>query len=117
MRTSGAEARPKMRASGAEAREAAFEAFWAAYPKKTGKREARKAFEKTPEAAWPKLGPALEAQKRSRQWQSDGGRYIPNPATWLNQGRWEDEAPEKPHAGQMWKGQDLKDLLSMLDKG
>ena len=34
---------------------------------------------------------AVEQQKTSFQWQKDGGRYIPNPATWLNQGRWEDE--------------------------
>ena len=34
----------------------------------------------------------VNAQKLSRQWQKDGGQYIPNPATWLNQGRWEDEA-------------------------
>ena len=24
----------------------------------------------------------------------DGGQYIPNPATWLNQQRWEDILPE-----------------------
>ena len=36
---------------------------------------------------------AIERQKCGRQWQEDGGKYIPNPATWLNQGRWEDEVP------------------------
>ena len=34
---------------------------------------------------------AIEAQKASEQWTREGGRYIPNPATWLNGGRWEDE--------------------------
>lgn len=34
---------------------------------------------------------AIERQKCSAQWSKDGGQYIPNPATWLNQCRWEDE--------------------------
>ena len=37
---------------------------------------------------------AIEAQKHSAQWQRDNGQYIPYPATWLNQGRWEDEVQE-----------------------
>jgi hypothetical protein len=28
----------------------------------------------------------------SEQWRRDDGRFIPHPATWLNQRRWEDEA-------------------------
>jgi hypothetical protein len=28
------------------------------------------------------------------QWRKDGGQFIPNPATWLNQGRWDDQGPE-----------------------
>ncbi len=74
-------------------READFDRFWAAYPKKVGKQAARKAFDrvKTPVET---LLTALERQKRSDQWSRDAGQYIPNPATWLNQGRWEDELPE-----------------------
>ena len=71
-----------------------FDAFWSAYPKKVGKGDARRAFGKVPKSVWPKLVPAVEAQKNSRQWQEEGGRFIPNPATWLNQGRWDDEAAE-----------------------
>ena len=25
------------------------------------------------------------------QWTKEGGQYIPNPTTWLNQGRWDDK--------------------------
>ena len=71
--------------------ESAFDAFWAVYPKKTGKEAARKAFKKIPKSAHSLLVPAVEAQKKSRQWAEENGRFIPNPATWLNQGRWEDE--------------------------
>lgn len=68
----------------------AFDAFWAAYPKKVGKEAARKSFAKV-RVPVDQLISAVERQKCSEQWSKEGGRYIPNPATWLNQGRWEDE--------------------------
>lgn len=77
-------------ATNARARD--FDAFWSAYPKKVGKQSARKAFEKA-KVPLETLLTAIERQKCSSQWSRDGGRYIPNPATWLNQGRWEDELP------------------------
>ena len=58
----------------------------------------------SPQESWEKLKPseeltetilnAVSKQKLWPKWQKDGGQYIPNPATWLNQGRWEDEPPE-----------------------
>ena len=55
---------------------------------------------------WKKLKPntelfdliitSLERQKASDQWQREAGRYIPNPLTWINQGRWDDEPMEAP---------------------
>lgn len=70
-----------------------FEAFWQAYPKKQGKGAA--------ETAWKKLKPSaeltekmlesLEQAKNCAQWQREGGQYIPNPSTWLNQKWWEDD--------------------------
>lgn len=74
-----------------------FDVFWLNYPKKVGKDAARKAFSKVKVPVETLLS-AIEQQKCSRQWQEDGGQYIPNPATWLNQGRWQDELPrpEKP---------------------
>ncbi|MDD3229402.1 MAG: DUF6291 domain-containing protein [Oscillospiraceae bacterium] len=75
-----------------------FTEFWAAYPKKVGKKAA--------DAAWKKLKPdtilhdriiaAVEKAKRTEQWQKENGRFIPNPTTWLNQGRWDDEYEEAP---------------------
>ncbi|WP_273009411.1 hypothetical protein [Spongiibacter tropicus] len=72
-----------------------FEEFWSAYPKKSGKGDAQD--------AWTKINPnaelkakilwSLEAQKRSHDWTKENGKYIPNPSTWLNQDRWEDELP------------------------
>jgi len=68
----------------------AFARFWQAYPRKVGKAAAL--------AAWRKRKPPLDAvlaalvwQTKGEQWTRDGGQYVPNPATYLNQGRWEDE--------------------------
>lgn len=82
-------------------RGAEFDRFWSAYPKKVGKEPARKAFDKALGiAAIESLLTAIERQKCSSQWSRDNGQYIPNPATWLNQRRWEDEitdsSPDKP---------------------
>lgn len=70
-----------------------FAAFWAAYPKKAGKADALKAWNKlAPDVVLQEqMGKALEVQKQSQQWRKDGGQYIPMPATWLNGKRWEDE--------------------------
>lgn len=69
-----------------------FDVFWKLYPKKKGRKDATK--------AWTKLKPneelhqtlitALGSHCLSEDWTKDGGRYIPNAATWLNGERWHD---------------------------
>ena len=70
-----------------------FETFWKSYPKKTGKGAAQNAWKKirAPTSTIKAILEALSWQKDSDQWQKDNGQYIPNPATYLNQRRWEDE--------------------------
>ena len=70
----------------------AFEMFWTGYPKKVGKDSAIKAWQKTKPIIDEVLN-ALQWQKQSEQWQKNGGQFIPNPATYINQGRWKDEPP------------------------
>ena len=72
-----------------------FERFWETYPRKTAKTEAIKAFEKLKpdENMLNTMINAIDKQKQSEQWTKDGGQFIPHPATWLNQHRWEDELP------------------------
>ena len=71
-----------------------FEDFWYKYPKKVGKEAARKAWNKAnPDII--KVIDAINWQRDTKQWQAEDGKYIPNPATYLNQGRWMDEAPEQ----------------------
>lgn len=76
-----------------------FDLFWVSYPKKVGKQDALKAWKKlTPnETLISEISSGLEAWKKSPQWTKDDGRFIPNPATFLNGRRWEDEvAVKKP---------------------
>lgn len=78
------------------ARSDGFERFWAIYPKKVGKQAALKAWNKQNpgESLVEAMLSAIETQKKSAQWVKDGGQFIPNPATWLNQERWNDELPQ-----------------------
>lgn len=77
--------------SPAGGRERDFERFWQAYPRKVGKQAACKAFARVGVPV-ERLLSALERQRSDPQWRRENGRYIPHPVTWLNQGRWEDEA-------------------------
>lgn len=73
-----------------------FDAFWQAYPKRIAKAKAEEAFSKlNPDEELMKVMlAALKAWSKTEQWQKDGGQFIPNPTTWLNQRRWEDELPQ-----------------------
>jgi hypothetical protein len=68
-----------------------FDEFWASYPRKVGKGAAEKAWQRAKiNGHHAKVMGALESQKRGQDWIKEGGRFIPNPATWINQRRWED---------------------------
>jgi hypothetical protein len=74
--------------------DAAFAEWWDAYPK--AKRVAKDAARKAYGAALARATPAemLLGLRRAR-W-SDESRFIPHPATWLNQGRWDDDPEAVP---------------------
>lgn len=64
-----------------------FNEFWLAYPKKVGKTAAEK--------SWRKHKPPLDDVLKALRWQTHSEQwhrgFIPNPATYLNDGRWQDE--------------------------
>lgn len=69
-----------------------FDEFWAACPRKVGKTDARRKFDRATRNADPQaLIDAMRAH--ADRWAADGTdrRFIPHPATWLHQGRWADE--------------------------
>ena len=81
---------------------AGFETFWKAYPNKKAKKAALD--------KWVKLAPspelvetilkAVDAAKQTHQWKKDGGNFVPHPATYLHQERWNDELKvDRPKAG------------------
>lgn len=74
-----------------------FQAFWEAYPKRKSKGQAEKAFTKInpDEQLLATMLATIERAKKSADWQKEGGKFIPYPATWLNAKGWEDEFPEK----------------------
>lgn len=73
---------------------ASFGKFWSAYPRKVAKPHAMRTWVKLKigDGELQAVLSAVEAAKKSDpQWNRDGGQFIPHPATWLNDRRWEDE--------------------------
>ena len=93
-----------------------FERFWNSYPKNRRKKKeaARKAWRKlNPDLALCRImAAALERDKRSGDWQRDGGAYIPYPSSWLNGKRWEDEPEggpgDSPGNGEPLRGEGVR---------
>lgn len=67
--------------------------FWKEYPRKVAKQPALKAFIKLKpdDELFEHMMSSLAKQRDSPSWKENGGKFIPYPATWLNQKRWEDE--------------------------
>lgn len=70
-----------------------FELFWKSYPKKEKKAKSKEWFDKhkVNQETFDLIMSKLEMFKKTSQWVKDGGKFIPQPITWLNQQRWEDE--------------------------
>ena len=67
--------------------------FWKQYPRKVGKAAAARSWKThAGRDLLPTILDAVARERRtSKKWQEG---IIPNPATWLNQHRWEDEPSE-----------------------
>jgi hypothetical protein len=86
--------RPKRKARVPTAEAPGFEDFWAAYPKKLDKQEARDKWNKikpSPELL-VKILASLEAQKQSVDWTKENGQYIQKAKNWLKNENWAVEA-------------------------
>lgn len=71
----------------------AFDSFWSIYPKKAAKPAALKAFKSAKiNGHLPDVLAHVGIMSASEDWTKNSGQYVPNPATYLNQRRWEDEA-------------------------
>jgi len=73
----------------------AFNQFWSVFPLKVGKLAAEQSFKKAIRMATvDEILAGVERYKKSKPEYADWC----HPKTWLNQGRWMDEAPEAPQA-------------------
>jgi hypothetical protein len=69
-----------------------FAAFWAEYPRKVGKEQARKSYERhARQVGHAVIMAGLEAANDEWRRKRTRREYIPHPATWLNRAGWEDE--------------------------
>jgi hypothetical protein len=72
-----------------------FEAFWKEYPKKVGKGAAYNVWlriGKKKDTSAKTIIEAIQRQVEENHFVGrNGEQFVPNPATWLNQRRWEDE--------------------------
>jgi hypothetical protein len=76
----------------ASAKPVEFEIFWKEYPRKIGKKKALKVWTAAKDKpALADILKSVQVAKLTDQWKKDGGKYIPHPSTWLNEGRWDDE--------------------------
>lgn len=80
-----------------QSKDQGFDDFWSAYPKKVNKKNAR--------AAWRKLDTQhkkLATKDCKTRYKETERQFIPNPASYLNGERWEDERFDKPKQQQNW---------------
>lgn len=79
-----------------------FEVWWKAYPRKTAKPKALESYAKLRADGVSAKAMLDGLNKACKEWEAEGTepRYVPYPATWLNQRRFEDEPmtakPKKP---------------------
>lgn len=87
----------------AEYNDPRFDFFWKEYPKKVGKGAAWKSWKKIKnlsDAKARKICETLRLYKATKDWKKEDGKYVPNPATFLNQKRYDDE----PQVGKLDTG-------------
>ena len=68
-----------------------FESFWEVYPKKKAKGAAFRAWKRAKgKPDINRLREIVRDHTESKEWKKDSGKFIPNPATWINGACWDD---------------------------
>ena len=96
-----------------------FNIFYKAYPKKVAKAKVLSWFKsnKPKDDLFQVMMKQLEVFKKSYNWNKDNGQYIPNPTTWLNQKRWEDEIEITTNLSGTHIKTEGQELLEMIKGG
>jgi len=92
-----------------------FDEFWGCVVRKVARRDAEKAWGRLTSDERVAALNGMRKAAQSEQWQRDGGKFVPYPATWLNGRRWEDDigpavVVASPYAG-------TKEWLACADCG
>ena len=95
--------------------EEGFASFWDAYPRKEGRQKALEAFAAV-DAPLDLLLSAIDAQKKSKQWQKDDGAFIPMPANWLKDRRWEDAPASAAPAARQLDDDERAAIAKMMEE-
>lgn len=93
--------------------EADFNNFWLTYPRHDTKAKAKEKFLKLDKSLLQVILQSVESQNKLEQWQKDNGQFIPQPLTWINQKRWEDEVKEMPTL--TFEEQRMKDAITCVN--
>jgi hypothetical protein len=91
-----------------------FDEFWSCYPRRSGKIKAKDAFRKASKECDPSeiiAGAQAFADDPNRQ-----EEFTPHPATWLNQGRWEDDPLPARGSSERTKGEMQDDYFLKIMK-
>ncbi|MFT4125096.1 MAG: hypothetical protein QM662_02545 [Gordonia sp. (in: high G+C Gram-positive bacteria)] len=93
---------------------AVFEQWWSVYPRKVGKGAAAKAFAKVD----IDIDRLMDVTRRyAESVQDSEARFIPHPATWLNQSRFDDDQTETPTPIEFlrhcWQSGDIVELKNL----
>ena len=75
-----------------------FQEWYSTYPKRVGKDRAMKAYKSARKKA-SKETLLAGARAAVKEFSTREKRFIPHPATWLNDGRWDDESQG---GGELW---------------
>ena len=94
-----------------------FESFWNAYPRKVGKAQAKKAWNKIKpnEETVMAIAENIALRIKHGEWSADNKTFIPHASTYLNNSRWEDEVETASHAlkqPKQIKRRDIQDALT-----
>lgn len=100
------------------AKDKEFEVFYKAYPNKKAKESALKMWKKRKEERPPieDLLKIISLLKETDDWKTNGGQFIPYPATWLNGKRWEDEIKSEEETITRCRNCGTKDWVSLNDR-
>ena len=75
-----------------------FEKFWSVYPKKVEKKKAELKWNKINKTTQELILSDLPRRSKTEQWQKNNGQFVPNPTTYLNGERWNDQIENKPYS-------------------